>query len=90
MSRDDTAELALNNIHSLAQIHIYFICIVLSVHNTEAYYVETFPVVQKQPDDQYDIAHYVGTIPVVHVVNSSIISSIFFLTMRLSYTFICT
>jgi hypothetical protein len=23
--------------------------------------------------DQYDIAHYVGTIPVVHVVNSSII-----------------
>ena len=65
MSRDDIAELALNNNHSLAQIHIYFICIVLSVHNTEAYYVETFPVVQKQPDDQYDITHYVEAIPVV-------------------------
>jgi hypothetical protein len=73
LSRDDIAELALNNNHSLAQIHIYFIFIILDVHNTEAYYVETNPVVQEQPYDQYDIAHYVGTIPVVNVVNSSIV-----------------
>ena len=90
MSRDDIVELAFNNNHSLAQIHIYFIFI---VHNTESYYEETIPVVQEQPYDQYDIAHdvknihvlrqqtydqydiahYVEAIPVVHVVNSSII-----------------
>ena len=64
MSRDDIAELALNNNYSLAQIHIYFICIVLGVHNTEAYYVETIPVVQEQPYDQYDIAYDVKTIHV--------------------------
>jgi hypothetical protein len=93
LSRNDIAQLALNNNHSLAQIHIYFIFIVLDVHNTLACYVETSPVVQEQPYDQYDIAHdvtnihaprqqtydqydiahYVETIPVVHVVNSSII-----------------
>ena len=72
MSRDDIAELALNNNHSLSQIHIYFIFIVLGVHNTEAYYVETNPVVQEQSYDQYDIAHHVEAIPVVRVVNSSI------------------
>ena len=57
--------MALNNNHSLAQIHIYFIFIVLSVHNTEAYYVETIPVVQEQPYDQYDISHDVKTIHVL-------------------------
>jgi hypothetical protein len=61
LSRDDIAELALNNNHWLAQIHIYFICIVIGVHNTEAYYVEAIPVVQEQLYDQYDIAHYVKT-----------------------------
>jgi hypothetical protein len=65
LSRDDIAELALNNNHSHAQIHIYFICIVLGVHNTEAYYVETIPVVQEQPYDQYDIAYDVKTIHVL-------------------------
>ena len=65
MSRDDIAELALNNNHSLAQIHIYFICIVIGVHNTESYYVEAIPVVQEQLYDQYDIAHYVKTIHVL-------------------------
>ena len=65
MSRDDIAELALNNNYSLAQIHIYFICIVLGVHNTEAYYVETIPLVQEQIYDQYDIPHDVATIHVL-------------------------
>ena len=65
MSRDDIVELALNNNHPLTQIHIYFIFIALGVHNTEAYYVETNPVVQEQPYDQYDIAHDVKTIPVL-------------------------
>ena len=65
MSRDDIAELALNNNHSLAQIHIYFIFIVLGVHNTEVYYVETNSVVQEQPYDQYDIAHDVKNIHVL-------------------------
>jgi hypothetical protein len=65
LSRDDIAELALNNNHSLAQIHIYFIFIVLSVHNTESYYVETITVVQEQPYDQYDIAHDVKNIHVL-------------------------
>ena len=65
MSRDDIAELAINNNHSLAQIHIYFIFIVLGVHNTEAYYVETIPVVKEPPYDQYDIAHDVKTIHVL-------------------------
>jgi hypothetical protein len=46
---DSIAELVLYNNNSLAQIHIYFIFIVLGVHNTEAYYVETIPVVQEQP-----------------------------------------
>jgi hypothetical protein len=57
--------LALNNNYSLAQIHIYFICIVLGVHNTEAYYVETIPVVQEQPYDQYDIAYDVKNTNVI-------------------------
>ena len=57
--------LALINNHSLAQIHIYFIFIVLSVHNTEEYYVDTNPVVQEQPYDQYDIAHDVNNIHVL-------------------------
>jgi hypothetical protein len=35
--------------------------------------VETIPVVRKQTYDQYDISHYVRTILVAHVVNSSII-----------------
>ena len=65
MSRHDIAELALNNNHSLTQIHIYFIFIVLGVHNTEAYYVETIPVVQEQPYDQYDIVHDVKAIHVL-------------------------
>jgi hypothetical protein len=65
LSRDNIAELTLNNNHSLAQIHIHFFFIVLGVHNTEAYYVETIPVVQQQTYDQYDIAHYVEAIPVV-------------------------
>ena len=65
MSRHDIAELALNNNHSHAQIHIYFICIVLGVHNTEAYYVESIPVVQEQSYDQYDIAHDVKNIHVL-------------------------
>ena len=65
MSRDDIAELAFNNNNSLAQIHISFIFIVLGVHNTEAYYVETIPVVQEQHYDQYDISHDVKTIHVL-------------------------
>ena len=65
MSRDDITELAFNNNHSLAQIHISFIFIVLGVHNTEAYYVETIPVVQEQHYDQYDISHDVKTIHVL-------------------------
>ena len=65
MSRHDIADLALNNNHSLAQIHIYFIFIVLGVHNTEAYYVESIPGVQEQSYDQHDIAHDVKNIHVL-------------------------
>jgi hypothetical protein len=35
------------------------------VFTTQTHYVDTIPVVQEQPYDQYDIAQNTGTIPVV-------------------------
>ena len=49
--------MALNSNHSLTQIQMYITIIVVGVHNTDSHYVETIPVVQEQPYDQYDIAH---------------------------------
>jgi hypothetical protein len=57
--------MALNSNHSLTQIQIYITIIIVGVHNTDSHYVDTIPVVQEQPYDQYDIAHNTGTIPVV-------------------------
>jgi hypothetical protein len=45
--------------------NIYITIIVVGVHNTDSYYVDTIPVVQEQPYDQYDIAQHTGTITVV-------------------------
>jgi hypothetical protein len=48
------------------------------INMIEVHDVEAIPVVRKQTYDQYDIEHYVGTFPVVHEVNSSIIYVLFY------------
>ena len=45
--------------------NIYITIIVVGVHNTDSYYVDTILVVQEQPYDQYHITRNPGTIPVV-------------------------
>jgi hypothetical protein len=57
--------MALNGNHSLTQIQMYITIIIVGVHNTDSQYVDTIPVVQEQPYDQYDIAQNTGTIHVV-------------------------
>ena len=64
MSRHDIAELALNNNHPFTQILISNTFIVLGVHNTETHYVDTIPVVQEQPYNQFEIVHNVDRSPV--------------------------
>jgi hypothetical protein len=58
--------MALNSNHALTQIQIYISIIVVGVPYTDSYYVDTIPVVQEQPYDQYDIAQNTGTNPVEH------------------------
>ena len=65
-SRHDITVMALNSNHALTQIQIYISIIVVGVPYTDSYYVDTIPVVQEQPYDQYDIAQNTGTNPVEH------------------------